>query len=79
MWTAHLRDDPHGRSPLIRLRRRFLSGDPREIPFDFAQGRLSLRLKNGSDRDDANMYEDLAGFKLHHYRRLPPRAVPALP
>ena len=28
-------------------------GDGREIPFDFAQGRLSLRLKNGCARDDA--------------------------
>ncbi len=27
--------------------------DAREIPFDFAQGRLSLRLKNGYARDDA--------------------------
>ena len=26
---------------------------PREIPFGFAQGRLSLRLKNGYGRDDA--------------------------
>jgi hypothetical protein len=26
----------------------------REIPFDSAQGRLSLRLKSGSARDDAS-------------------------
>jgi len=30
-------------------------GDAREIPFDFAQGRLSLHLKNGSARDDADV------------------------
>jgi len=29
--------------------------DAREIPFGFAQGRLSLRLKNGYARDDANV------------------------
>ena len=29
------------------------SGAAREIPFGFAQGRLSLRLKSGSVRDDA--------------------------
>jgi hypothetical protein len=28
-------------------------GDARQIPFDFAQGRVSLRLKNGCARDDA--------------------------
>jgi len=38
-----------------------ISGDPREIPFDFAQGRLSLRLKNGSARDDAVGAENLEG------------------
>jgi hypothetical protein len=27
--------------------------DAREIPFGFAQGRLSLRLKNGCAQDDA--------------------------
>jgi hypothetical protein len=26
-----------------------------EIPFGFAQGRLSLRLKNGSGRDDSRI------------------------
>jgi hypothetical protein len=28
----------------------------REIPFDFAQGKLSLRLKNGSAQDDAGRF-----------------------
>jgi hypothetical protein len=33
---------------------RFQWGNAREIPFDFAQGRLSLRLKNGRARDDGD-------------------------
>ena len=40
------------------------SFDPTEIPFGFAQGRLSLRLKDGSARDDANdgvMPEEASG------------------
>jgi hypothetical protein len=32
--------------------------DAREIPFDCAQGRLSLRLKNGYARDDADLDGD---------------------
>jgi len=35
--------------------------DPRKIPFDCAQGRLSLRLKSGSVQDDAY---DLAWYAL---------------
>jgi hypothetical protein len=31
---------------------------PREIPFGFAQGRLSLRLKNGCARDDIDSDEE---------------------
>jgi hypothetical protein len=30
-----------------------MGSDAREVPFDFAQGRLSLRLKNGCARVDA--------------------------
>jgi hypothetical protein len=32
---------------------------PCEIPFGFAQGRLSLRLKNGSGQDDSSTRRDM--------------------
>jgi hypothetical protein len=36
-----------------------------EIPFDYAQGRLSLRLKNGYARDDVtNPYAAQSGRKI---------------
>jgi hypothetical protein len=35
--------------------------DAVEIPFDFAQGRLSLRLKNGYARDDVLERDDILG------------------
>ena len=43
-------------------------GNAREIPFDFAQGRLSLRLKNSCGQDDVWWDCDDRDPKLHGWR-----------
>ena len=47
--------------------------DAREIPFGFAQGRLSLRLKNGYGQDDpSDRGRRMSELSLHEYRTASP-------